>query len=442
MQVILVLCIQSSLVLADEPKLVIYYVFKYVHLRVWSSLFPHIINRRGTAQVHPTLSTMCITLWSTQNQLGYRLILASNRDEYLLRSSSPAHFHSFENITQGIKKTPPPLPPPRPSTLLTNDKKNQFHDFEYSDNHINRNPILSGRDLIAGGTWLGINHSTGKFSFLTNVNSRLDTMVSTNIDGQDDGRAERSCQPRSRGTIIADFLLGNQDVKSYIGELKSSQASQRMNGYNLVIGEIAKTETEDDEIAFFCNRDPEGRTDSRMGGLVDDRSPEDRGASDSTMVYGLSNGIAQQPPIWPKVTRGIHLMKDCLDHKIFRDKDHAQADQDELEMNLFNLLSDTNAFSQELRDNILIHPHHRLETPGIERSSETWYGTRTQTLLLASRTTPTKITLLERDGFHIDLKASPEHPLGKPVWLGNDRSRWRRFEFDLPIQPKSTSTSL
>ena len=57
---------------------------------------------------------------------GMCRILCANRDEYLSRPTADAHFHSFEPI--GHAEDP--------------DGK-----------------VLSGRDLLAGGTWAGVNRS-------------------------------------------------------------------------------------------------------------------------------------------------------------------------------------------------------------------------------------------------------------------------------------------
>ncbi|PLW28503.1 hypothetical protein PCANC_25073, partial [Puccinia coronata f. sp. avenae] len=66
---------------------------------------------------------------------------------------------------------------------------------------------------------------------------------------------------------------------------------------------------------------------------------------------------------------------------------------------------------------LLIRPHHRVASPDTPHSLKTWYGTRTQTILLISQT------------------PSPNHTepnLGIPIWMGDDPSRWRRFDFQSP----------
>jgi hypothetical protein len=77
---------------------------------------------------------------------GERSILCANRDEYLARPTLPAHFHSFEALTA-----------PAPS----NDNVPAVQDDVKS-----RGRVLSGRDVQAEGTWLGISQSTGRIALL------------------------------------------------------------------------------------------------------------------------------------------------------------------------------------------------------------------------------------------------------------------------------------
>ena len=69
-------------------------------------------------------------------------ILCTNRDEYLSRPTTTAYWHSFE--------------------FPINE---QDACTEESNNSSNKGSVLSGRDLRAGGTWLGINRH-GDVAFL------------------------------------------------------------------------------------------------------------------------------------------------------------------------------------------------------------------------------------------------------------------------------------
>ncbi|KNE97006.1 hypothetical protein PSTG_09742 [Puccinia striiformis f. sp. tritici PST-78] len=341
-------------------------------------------------------------------------ILASNRDEFLNRASLPADWHSFGRIGPGLHSAP---------RSITHDVDS--NDDDNADNDRTHAEILSGRDAIAGGTWLGINKRTGKFGFLTNVDAQVDRMARDKEEGVNNPTRDRPT-PASRGLLIQEFLQGNEGPESYINKLKSSPISQNMNGYNLVIGQISKNENEKDQMSFFCNRDPKG-TDT--GWSIVDKHEGGDDPPECTLANAISNGIAHRVPIRPKVTLGVHLMEACLR------KAGTSADSDRvavLERELFNLLSQTDDSTEDLPSNILIRPYHRLPAPNAPASLETWYGTITQTIVLVSETTPTKITFVERDAFQIQPSDSSGNGLATPVWMADEQSRWRRFEFQLP----------
>ena len=73
-------------------------------------------------------------------------ILFANRDEYLARPTLPAHFHSFEALT---------TPAPSNDTVPV-----------VQENLRSKEKVLSGRDVRAEGTWLGISQSTGRVALM------------------------------------------------------------------------------------------------------------------------------------------------------------------------------------------------------------------------------------------------------------------------------------
>ncbi len=107
---------------------------------------------------------------------SYKLILASNRDEYYSRPSSPAE--------------------------------------PWGD----RPDILAGRDKKADGTWLGITR-TGRLGALTNYR---------------DPSSMREGAP-SRGDLVDRFLRGDMQPLEYIQGLMPQ--SENYNGFNLIVGE-------------------------------------------------------------------------------------------------------------------------------------------------------------------------------------------------------------
>jgi len=91
------------------------------------------------------LTSMCVGFWSLTHP-DYALILCANRDEYLARPTLPAHFHSFEALTA-------PAPSNDAVPVVQDDSKSKVK-------------VLSGRDVRAEGTWLGISQSTGRVALL------------------------------------------------------------------------------------------------------------------------------------------------------------------------------------------------------------------------------------------------------------------------------------
>ncbi|KAA1101639.1 hypothetical protein PGT21_026724 [Puccinia graminis f. sp. tritici] len=387
---------------------------------------------------------MCIAIWSTKNQLGYKLILAFNRDEFLNRPSLPANWHSFEQVNQqyqAFSSTPPASPTslsslpslssssslssmsPTESLSEPNNYIASGHQVNQQDKLEQKSDILSGIDVVTGATWLGISKTSGKFAFLTNIESPQTNIVDNR---EESNQFKQSFSFKlSRGRIIQDFLQSSKSIKSYLNKLKSSHSSKIMKGYNLVIGQIGKTDEEENQFGFFCNQEPD------IIDGVDVWNDNDYGRSfmGYSDVHGISNGVAHQAPILPKVSHGICLMEDCLS-KLAGEKPD-RIDQNEVEMELFNLLTQvSNDSNEDTSSNILIRPHHRLKTPDTPISSQTWCGTKTQTILLASQTPKTRITLVERDAFQIQPTSTPTKDV-QPVWMGDDMSRWRRFEFNL-----------
>lgn len=111
--------------------------------------------------------------------------------------------------------------------------------------------VLAGRDLEAGGTWLGITKQ-GRFAAVTNVRE----------PGATPGRL-------SRGELTRHFLQGKQSAASYLADLEHSAYS----GFNLLLA--------DSQGLYYA---------SNRGPLAQNLEPG---------VYGLSNHLLDSP--WPKL---------------------------------------------------------------------------------------------------------------------------------------------
>jgi uncharacterized protein with NRDE domain len=131
---------------------------------------------------------MCLILLAWQTHPDYPLVVAANRDEFFARPSAPAGFWT-----------------------------------DHPD-------LLAGRDLHAGGTWLGVSRKR-RFAALTNFR---------------EGGLQRPDSP-SRGALVADFLAGESDPHRYLEELASR--GSEYNGFNLFVGDRHR-------LGCYSNRGP------------------------------------------------------------------------------------------------------------------------------------------------------------------------------------------
>jgi len=120
---------------------------------------------------------MCIVTLHHQDHPVYKLIVASNRDEFYERPTAQAEF---------------------------------WEDYPY---------ILGGRDLKEMGTWLGITKQ-GRFAVLTNYR---------------DIASERP-ERKSRGKIVNQFLTSNEEPVTLFEKLQ--QQRTEYNGFNLIAGTV------------------------------------------------------------------------------------------------------------------------------------------------------------------------------------------------------------
>lgn len=228
---------------------------------------------------------MCLALLAVDVHPRYRLIVGANRDEFHDRPTAPAG----------------PWPDaPR---------------------------VLAGRDLQAGGTWLGVT-TAGRLALVTNYR---------------EGRRPPPGAP-SRGRLVADFLAGDEAPPAYVSRLAAGDA--RYPGYNLIVGDA-------ESLLYHSNR----------GGATRALGPG---------VYGLSNHLLDTP--WAKVARSKAGLFRLL-----------ALDGEALISGLFELLADhSRPGDQELPDTgIGLHWERLLAAAFIASES---YGTRSSTVALAERT--------------------------------------------------------
>lgn len=184
--------------------------------------------------------------------------------------------------------------------------------------------IVAGRDLAAGGTWLGVADG-GRFAAVTNYR---------------DPQAPRG--RLSRGGLVADFLKSGEPGKVYLDRICARSADY--SGFNLVVGEINSTQR---ELYYYSNR----------GDGIREIGPG---------VYGLSNHLLDTA--WPKVSSGIRRFSGLLASPSISKAD------------CFDLLADeTLAADEELPNTGVGRERERLLSPIFIRTPN--YGTRCSTVL-------------------------------------------------------------
>ena len=124
--------------------------------------------------------------------------------------------------------------------------------------------VHAGRDLEAGGTWLGVGPG-GRFAALTNIRDLRQPLGN-----------------RSRGELPAAFLRGRVSPAHYLQQVAAE--AQHYSGFNLLAGDAQ-------QLYYLHSR--EGLVRALPAG-----------------VYGLSNASLDSP--WPKLLRARAALQDCL----------------------------------------------------------------------------------------------------------------------------------
>ena len=127
-------------------------------------------------------------------------------------------------------------------------------------------PIIGGRDLQAGGTWLGVTDA-GRCCVVTNVRDPRDPQLGV-----------------SRGMLATDFLVGHTDARTHAQQLLRTAADYRP--FNLL--------TFDAHDAFYLGNRAEPHTQAAAHG-----------------VHGLSNADFNAP--WPKTRMLIERLQSWID---------------------------------------------------------------------------------------------------------------------------------
>lgn len=165
---------------------------------------------------------MCLIVFAWRPDHAQPLVLAANRDEFYDRPALP--LGPWEDAPQ----------------------------------------LLAGRDLEAGGAWLGIGPG-GRFAALTNIRDPRQPPFG-----------------RSRGELVAEFLRGDLSPEAYFESLKPR--ASHYAGFNLLLADAQ-------HMWFFNSREAQAH-------LL------------PPGVYGLSNATLDTP--WPKVEKAKAALSEVL----------------------------------------------------------------------------------------------------------------------------------
>lgn len=225
---------------------------------------------------------MCVLFISYKKHPRYPLIVLANRDEFYDRPTAPA------------------------------------------DRWADHPQVTAGRDLVGGGTWLGIADG-GRFAAVTNY--------------RDPSRPAGSV---SRGRLVADLLIGKCDPKTYLDKIATEP--ENYSGFNLVVGS-------NEGLYYYSNA------------TNDDPRKLDPG------VYGLSNHLLNTP--WPKVSNGLAAFERLIANDKFSKSD------------AFDLLADERlAADDALPDTGIGIEKERVLSPIFIRTPI--YGTRSSTVVVSN----------------------------------------------------------
>lgn len=247
---------------------------------------------------------MCLAAIALQAQARFPFVVAANRDEFFQREAAAMDWW-----------TPGP----------------------------GARPLLAGRDLSAGGTWLALD-GRGRLALVTNVRE----------PGRHSGLAP------SRGQLPVEWVGGTARASAFAAGL----FGRGHNGFNLLVHDAVTGESH-----WIGNRPPES-------------SPPVIGLAAG--VHGVSNASLDTP--WPKLVALKRRLADAL---------AADPDLDALSARLWLALADAEpAPDPLLPDTGIGRMRERwlssafIRVPGADDPELADYGTRASTLVIAERIGP------------------------------------------------------
>ena len=241
---------------------------------------------------------MCLISLAIDTHPRFPLVVAANRDEFLDRPAAALDWWASEAAAE---------------------------------------PLLGGRDLRAGGTWMAVG-ANARLALLTNVRDlpRLKLVAP------------------SRGAIVPAWLKRAQSAGAFFSEISTCGH----NPFNLLAADFAD------------------RSHGRWWWADDQTAlPVELGAG----VHGVSNAALSTP--WPKVQRLNQALRDAVAAAAAEQQTGAQ-----FEASLFAALADRAIVPDDaLPDTGVGIERERWLAPAFIRSPDGRYGTRCSTLLIVER---------------------------------------------------------
>ena len=241
---------------------------------------------------------MCLLLIAKGIHTNYKIIIAANRDEFYDRPTMRAHFW--------------------------NDSPS----------------ILAGKDMQAGGTWLGIT-KTGRISAITNFR---------------EGLQQKDNAP-TRGLLPTDYLRGKINPLDYLNIVK--QKANNYNGFNLILGDV-------ENLYYFSNM--QNSIEKLENG-----------------IYGLSNGLLNSN--WPKIVESKIKFENVIRTNNFSAEE------------LFNILNDRSIAKDDYLPNTGVDLNIERILSAVFIKTEK-YGKRCSTVMTIER--DNKVNIIERTFNNVD----------------------------------------
>lgn len=246
---------------------------------------------------------MCLVALAVGQSTRFPLVIATNRDEFLARASAALDWWTPQAGAE---------------------------------------PVLGGRDLVGGGTWMGLT-APGRWALLTNVRA----------PGCNDPQAP------TRGGLVTEWLAGSEGADPFCRRI----AARGCNGFNLVAGDVLRSK------CFWASSATPSAQPIAPG------------------VHGLSNASFDTP--WPKVV----ALKARLASAVA-----AAVSAEGLAGALFEVLADRTPADASMLPKTGVAPDVELQlSSAFVDMPERAYGTRCSTVLIVEqRESRRSVCMLER----------------------------------------------